>query len=161
MKSWREAAKDAVVPGMMAGIATAATAAARGKADSGSAVAPINAASHVIWGDRAAAVETVTARHTGLGFLLSLGAGIFWAMVFEKLFGKAIERHSVPASLAGAPVVAGLAYLTDYKLVPSRLTPGYEKRVSRRSLLFIYSVLALGLEAGALLTHRRRGSRME
>ncbi len=52
-------------------------------------------------------------------------------------------------------MVAGIAYVTDYRLVPRRLTPGYEKRVSGRSLFVIYGVLALSLGAGALLVRER------
>ncbi|MFL6650157.1 MAG: hypothetical protein ACJ8J7_02600 [Sulfurifustaceae bacterium] len=152
MKSWREALKSAVVPGIVGGAVTSVTAARRARKESGSAVAAINATSHVVWGDDAAKVEQATLKHTGPGYLINSAAAFFWAVVFEKLFGAAVDRRGAPAALLGAAATAGLAYITDYKIVPRRLTPGYEKRVSGRSLLMIYSVIAGAFAAGALLT---------
>lgn len=157
MKSWREALKSAWVPGMLGGALVSATAAGRGREESGSAIAAINATSHVMWGDGAAAVERATLKHTAPGYLINSGAAFFWAVVFEKLFGGLIDRRGAPAALLGAAATAGLAYVTDYKIVPWRLTPGYEKRVSGRSLMMIYGVIAAAFAAGALLT--RAGSR--
>lgn len=54
----------------------------------------------------------------------------------------------IAKSLIGGAAVSGLAYVTDYKLVPAWLTPGFEKRLSNRSLLGIYAALALGLALG-------------
>jgi hypothetical protein len=48
--------------------------------------------------------------------------------------------------LDAAAVTAG-AYITDYYLVPKRFTPGFEKRVSGKSLFAIYVALAVGLAA--------------
>jgi hypothetical protein len=56
-------------------------------------------------------------------------------------------------ALVEGTVVSGLAYVTDYYVVPDRLTPGFEKRLSNKSLTAIYCALAVGLAAGAL---RRR-----
>ena len=58
----------------------------------------------------------------------------------------------VAKSLVGGVVISGLAYVTDYKLVPAWMTPGFEKRLSNRSLLGIYAALALGLGLGGLLS---------
>ena len=44
-----------------------------------------------------------------------------------------------------AAVVSAAAYVTDYHLVPRRLTPGFELRLRRLALLPIYVSLALGL----------------
>lgn len=157
MKSWRQAVSDGIGPGTLAGAITSIVAALRGRVETGSALAPINAPSHVLWGDRAAAVRKATLRHTALGYLINTVAGIFWAAVLEKLFGRVIARRGASAALLGGAATAGIAYLTDYHLVPKRLTPGYEKRVSGRSLLLIYGVLALTLGAGAW--RRRRAAR--
>jgi hypothetical protein len=45
-----------------------------------------------------------------------------------------------------------VAYVVDYHVVPKRLTPGIESRLSCRSLLLVYVVLALSLGLGGLLT---------
>lgn len=156
MKTWQQAAKDAVIPGLLAGAATSATAAVRGKRDGDSGVASINATSHVLWGDRAAAVEEPTVKHTLPGVLINSAAAIFWTFVFQKLFGAAVKKRGASAAVLGAAATSGLAYVTDYKLVPSRLTPGYEKRVSARSLWLIYGVLAATMAVGTLVNERRR-----
>jgi hypothetical protein len=156
MKTWQQALRDSALPGALAAAATAATAAGRGRADSASALAPLNAVSHFLWGDRAAHVRRATLKETGIGVAVNSAASVFWATVFQKLFGEAVERRGVPAALLGGAAVAGLAYLTDYHLVPKRLTPGYEKRVSGRSLALIFGALGLSLGAGALLARRRR-----
>ena len=41
--------------------------------------------------------------------------------------------------------VSATAYVTDYCVVPKRLTPGFELRLPRRALAPIYAALALGL----------------
>jgi len=43
-------------------------------------------------------------------------------------------------------VTAG-AYLIDYHLIPSRFTPGFEKRLSGKSLAAVFVALAMGLAA--------------
>ena len=55
-----------------------------------------------------------------------------------------------------------MAYFTDYHVVPDRLTPGFEKRLSPKSLRVVYSALALSLPIASLAEHywstRRRAS---
>jgi hypothetical protein len=131
------------------------TAALRGKHDSGSAVAPINATSHVAWGEDAADVERADAKHTLLGLVINGGASVFWSALYEKAFGRAAERGQVATALLGGGAVATLAYVTDYYLVSKRLTPGWEHRVTPRSLALIYTGLALSFPLRGLL--RRRG----
>jgi hypothetical protein len=48
--------------------------------------------------------------------------------------------------------VSALAYVTDYHVIPSRFTPGFELSLSRRSFPSLYAALALGL----LMPHYRR-----
>lgn len=156
MQGWQQTIKRGAISGAIAGIATSGAAALRGRAETGSGIAAINATSHVLWGNRAARVQKFSARHSMIGFAINFAAAGFWALIFEKLFGKAVDRRGATAALLGAPLVAGLAYVTDYKLVPPRLTPGYEQRVSQRSLFIIYGVLSAALAAGALVARRRR-----
>lgn len=47
--------------------------------------------------------------------------------------------------------MAALAYLVDYHLVPKRLTPGWEERVSDRSLAAIFGAMAVSLPIRRLL----------
>ena len=157
MKTWEQSAKDALISGTAAGVATAFAAAALSRAEGGTAAAPINAVSHILWGDeQAAAQDGWTLDHTAAGFGLNHGASVFWAGLYEKLFGEAAERGDVVQAVAGGFVVAGIAYVTDYHLVPKRLTPGYELRLSGRSLAAIYGALALSLGLRGLLQSRAR-----
>lgn len=156
MKDWNTAVHDGALSGALAGVAVNLATAACGETELGHPAAPLNAVSHSLWGERAAERDGFSARYTLNGLAINEGATIFWAAVYEKLFGDAADRGRVPLALVGGGAVAGLAYVTDYYLVPKRLTPGYEKRLSSKSLLVIYAVLGAGLGLGALLRGRFR-----
>jgi hypothetical protein len=149
-QEWEETLQNALVAGSIVCVATMAAVALRGRADSGSAFAPINASSHVIYGPEAANADLPDVRHTVPGFAINAGACVFWAAIYEGLFGRVARRHPGMA-LIGGPVVAALAYLVDYHLVPKRLTPGWEERVSGRSLAMIFGAIALSLPVRSLL----------
>lgn len=154
MKSWESALKDSLITGAAASLAAGAAVAWRGQRDSGSTLAPINATSHVLWGDAAGQVEHPTWQQTLPGVLINAGAGIWWALVMQKLFGESVDRRGLPAAVAGGTATAALAYAVDYHLVPQRLTPGWELRISRRSLFMGLGAMAAGLAVGALLVRR-------
>ena len=153
-KSWPNAVRSAAMSGAIAAGATSAYVAAAGARDTGSAIAPINATSHIAWGETAGDVETFDARHTVLGAALNLGACVFWASFYERLFGRAADRGRVGTALLGSGLVAAAAYVTDYHVVPKRLTPGWESRISQPSLFAAYAVLALSLPLRGLLRRR-------
>jgi hypothetical protein len=103
-----------------------------------------------VWGDRAATANRASAKYTLTGFAVNSAEGVFWAAIFEKLFGELVERKGaekkgLARALLSGVAIARLAYVTDYYLVPRRFTPGFEKRLSNRSLTAIYAVLALTL----------------
>lgn len=156
----------AVVSGTIGGLAAAAAASLAGKREDDHYAAPLNATSHIIWGDKAARQDKPSLKYTLTGFLLNHASAIFWAFFYEKLLGRSERRPrnwnegslddssdtGSPAKpmlqpiLDAAAVTAG-AYITDYYLVPKRFTPGFEKRVSGKSLFGIYVALAVGLAA--------------
>ena len=137
----------------IATVATTATAALFGKREVGSAAAPLNATSHILWGDEAAKHDEADWRHTGVGVLLNAGAMLSWVYVQERYFPRPSGVWGAAASGVG---VAALAYVTDYYLVPKRLTPGFEKRLSSTALFAIYASLAAALASGAALHTRSR-----
>lgn len=153
-KQWSATLQDALVAGAIVGVATMAAAALRGRVDSGSAIAPINATSHVVHGEQAGEVEDADVKHTALGLAINAGASVLWASVYEKLFGGGRERNPL-TKLLGGGMVAAIAYLVDYHLMPKRLTPGWEERVSGRSLAIVFAVLAATLPVWSLLRRRR------
>jgi hypothetical protein len=159
-KSWNESIEDALITGAIACAATALTAALCGARQSGSAAGPINATSHVVYGREAETVTNVDVKHTVLGFAINAGASVFWALLYEKLFGATADRGRVAQAFFGGKAIADLAYLTDYHLVPKRLTPGWEAHVSERSLLLIFNVLAISLPLRGLLRNWVQRSRL-
>ncbi|SCY58060.1 hypothetical protein [Nitrosospira sp. Nsp13] len=164
--SW-QILRRAVVSGTMGGYEAAIAAALAGKCENDSFAAPLNAISHIIWGDEAARENRFSFKFTFMGLVLNHAAGIFWALFYEKLFGQcaANERKdislltdnnngSLTKPLLGAATVAAGAYVVDYQLIPRRFTPGFEKRVSGKSLAAIFTALALGLAARDIIVAR-------
>ncbi len=145
-----------LVSGALSGLTTAATAALAGRRETASYAAPLNATSHMLWGDIAAMQDRPSLKYTLTGILLNYGAATFWAAIYEKLFAPRAEdrRSSLMRPVLGAAVVTAGAYVTDYYLVPERFTPGYEKRLSGKALAAIYGMLALGMAARTLAQRR-------
>ena len=119
--------------------------------DTGRPAAALNATSHIVWGDQAAKFDEWDVRHTLVGTLLNAGAMGFWSTVQAFL----PEPRSVFGAARNAAIVTVLAYATDYHLVPQRLNPGFEQRLSRKSLFGAYAVLAAALAVSALATRQR------
>jgi hypothetical protein len=145
-----------------AGPATAATTAALaacGSWENGNSVAPINAVSHIVWGDEAASQDDASFRHTAPGVALNAAAIAAWSAVYELAFGPRVRAGDARAALIGGATTAALAYVTDYYVVPRRLTPGFEKRLSSRSMLAVYAALGASLPLASLLVGRQSKAR--
>jgi hypothetical protein len=127
----------ALISGGVAAIATTLVAALAGRRATGSYAAPLNATSHFLWGDVAARKNPLSLKYTGVGLAANAGACVFWAVFYESLGKRRALRNGA--------LVSGLAYVTDYYLVPRRLTPGFELRLGRGALFAIYAALAVGL----------------
>lgn len=119
--------------------------------DTGRPAAALNAVSHIVWGDKAAKHDGWDVRHTVVGTVLNAGAMGLWSGVHALLPGP----RSVFGAARNATIVSALAYVTDYHVVPRRLNPGFEQRLSRQSLFGTYAVLAASLAMSALATRRR------
>jgi hypothetical protein len=113
--------------------------------------AGLNAVSHILWGDKAARVDRGDVKHTLAGAVLNAGAMVSWAAVNELL----PRPRSAAIAVTKGALVSALAYLVDYHVVPARLTPGFEKRLSATALFALYAVLASALAAGDRLASRR------
>lgn len=134
-----------VVSGVLAGTTAAIAASLAGRWQSRSYAAPLNATSHIVWGDEAARHDEASAKYTGTGALLHYGAALFWAALHEAMPGPAALR---------AAATAATAYVVDYHVVPRRLTPGFEMRVSPGALAAVYGALAIGFLTGSLWTDK-------
>lgn len=165
MDKERSVLSRAVKSGTISGLATAAVASLAGKRETGSYAAPLNATSHIIWGDEAAKQDQASVKYTLAGFLLNHGSAIFWASFYEKLAARRSNRRDerrAPSSdtanppqavnpLCRAAAVAAAAYVIDYHAIPKRFTPGFEKRLSGKSVAVIFFTLAAGLAARDLV----------
>ena len=149
---------DAGLSGTLATLTTTAAVMALGRQRDESAWAPLNAVSHILWGDEAAAHTEPSLAYTASGAALNAGAMLSWGVVYAALVRTA-PRRSPAAALGMGLATAALAYVTDYYIVPRRLTPGFEKRLSGGELAIIYGALAVGLAAGSVLSETAGESR--
>ena len=94
--------------------------------------------------------RVLDAKHTLSGAGLNAASVTMWAGLHELLFGKWAKKGPVEAIVSGAAVSA-MAYAVDYHVVPKRLTPGFEKKLSSQGMWITYGVLALSFAVGALI----------
>jgi hypothetical protein len=156
MNPWKTALREGAIAGTVAGLLSTVVLAISGQRQSGSAVAPINAVSHWLWGDEALHAQEPSLRHTVTGFVTNHLAAMFWAGLYSLAYGHRDEAKRLPQAVTGAVVTSAVAYVVDYHVVPKRLTPGYEHRISSGAMLATYGALAAGLALGALLLGQRR-----
>jgi hypothetical protein len=155
MSTWNAALREAAVSGSLASLLSAAALAAAGRREVADSSAPVNAPSHWLWGDRALQHRGTDLRHTASGYLIHHLASVLWALVHARaLAGHPAAARPAPA-LAAATVTAALACAVDMRLVPHRLSPGFQHQLSRPALAVVYGCFALGLAAGSLALQRR------
>jgi hypothetical protein len=144
--------------GGVAGLLSALAAAACSRVENRRAAPAINAVSHIAWGGAPPFHEGPAGRNFVTGAALHAGASLFWASIFEALFGRAARGSGKVAVVAGAATAAA-ACVTDYCIVSRRFRPGFEAFLSRPSLLGVYTALAAGFALGARLSARNRNGR--
>jgi hypothetical protein len=148
LKSPSETLIDGAIKAELAASTTLATVALCGHIEDGDAVSPINAISHIVWGDEAYTQRDLSLKYTATGALINDVSVWSWALLHEWLFGKAQDEGNIKKSLFGGVLISLLAYVVDYHFVPKRLKPGFERHLQPKSLLVIYAVLALTLGLG-------------
>ena len=154
MDSWTITLRRGLVSGATSSLLSTAALAVLGKAGAGSMFAPTNAISHWFYGKRATRRDRPSLRYTGTGYLIHHLSATFWAVLFERVFGKALDRRDPLRALEVGAAASAVACFTDYQLTPPRLRPGYEERLSKPSLAVVYAAFGVGLAAGALLCRR-------
>ena len=153
-RPWPEILRRAAVSGSLASLASTAALLAGGVRDSGSAIAPVHAISHWVWRGRALRQDAPSLRYSLVGYVIHHCASIFWAVGFES---AAALRHSPETKTRAAlraATIAAVACTVDLRCIPQRLTPGFERRLGRRSLVGVYAAFGLGLALHALLRAR-------
>jgi len=142
--------------GNLAGLASMAVLAWRGRTENGRALGPVNAPSHWVWGDAALQEDRPSPRHTGLGVLIHQGSALMWGLLYERL----VRRHRPPLPMAlelrDAAAATAAAAVVDLVLTPKRFTPGFERRLSVRGTVLVYAAFAVGLAVGSRLGQARR-----
>ena len=154
MKPWGEALDDAALSGGLACALSTLVLAWRGRQDVGAGAAPLNAVTHWLW-HRALAQNRSSLRYTLPGMMVHHLSSVFWACFYERAapaYGRAPRK-----ALRDAAAVASLAAVVDFKLVPDRLTPGFERRLKVPSLVLVYVAFASGLALASLLRGPRGG----
>jgi len=116
--------------------------------DTGTPWTGINAVSHWLYGDPALRRHSLSGRYTAPGVVIHTLSSLLWAGL-HRLVLRAVRRPGVPSIAATAAAVTAVAALTDLRLVPERLTPGFERRLAPRSVALVYVAFALGLAAAA------------
>lgn len=160
MKTWKRAFKDAIVAGGFAGLTSLAAMALRSRTDNGTVWPALNAPSHWLWGEPALCQDAPSLRYTATGLFIHHVSAGFWALLHEKALGDSDRLKGVPALLRDAALTTAVAALVDLRVVPRRLMPGFERRLSSPSLAAVYALFALGLAAGSYWVGRtRRGAR--
>ena len=158
MSEWERIGLSAAVTGTVASLVTTAVLAGLARAEGKGALQPTNATSHWLHGEEAGHHRGPDLEHTALGYATHHASALFWALPFEAWLASR-PRRTGPELLRDAAVMAGIAAVVDYGLVPKRQTPGWEEVLPPRSIAATFAALALGLAAGALVTRDLRDRR--
>jgi hypothetical protein len=156
LKNWSTAARDALVSGTAASLASTLVLSLCAEREKGMPLAPTNATSRWIWGDRAAHQRGPSLRYTAVGYAIHHVSASFWALVYERVFAPRGRHAQTWPTVAAGMSVAAMACFGDYKLTPCRFQPGFEKHLSKTSLALSYGAFGLALAAHSLLSCARR-----
>ncbi len=156
MTDWTTSMQRGLVSGAASSVVSTAALALLGRGEAGSAYAPTNAVSHWIWGDEAAQHDGFSLKYTITGYVIHHLSATFWSVLFERLAGEKLDHKDLRVTLAASAATSAIACFADYKLTPQRLQPGYEKRLSKKSLAGVYAAFAVGLALGAIAIRRNQ-----
>lgn len=145
----------AAISGTVASIVITGALALLARHEGKRALQPMNATSHWLHGDRAGRLRGSDLAHTVLGYATHHVSSIFWATLLERWLGP---QRSVLAILPRAGAISALAAAVDYRLMPKRLSPGWEIVLSPRSIRAAFAVMALGLAIGAMASRNGKVS---
>jgi hypothetical protein len=155
LQRWRAAARRALVSGSSAAVTSAVALSICSRMDEGSYVGGLNGPSQWLWGEHEAYTRRLTLRHSVIGYVIHHLTSIFWATIFERIFGEPGSRKRALRRGAEAAISTTGAYVVDYYLTPSRFRPGFKKHVRTPSMFVIYGAFALGLAVAAIARDRR------
>ena len=145
----RAEAVEVLVAGSVASLASSLALLVCGKLENGRALATHNGPSQWVHGTAAGHVRSVSLRYTLTGAVIHHASACWWAGVYRAIFRQPPPVDTMVAHLGRGAVVAVLANIVDYGLMPERFQPGFDKHVSRPSLAVTYAAFGLGLGLAA------------
>ncbi|MFO1396551.1 MAG: hypothetical protein U1F48_05765 [Burkholderiales bacterium] len=159
--TWTTALREAARSGTVASIVSTLVLVACGRREHDDAAQPMNGPSQWVWGRSAPYAAGFSARHTVVGYAIHHAMSILWAVLFERYRPR--REAAMAATATAAAATAAVAAAVDFRIVPKRLSPGFEARLSRPALLAVYAGFAVGLASAACwrasgLSDRRRDS---
>lgn len=152
----RRIATDALLSGTAASVASAAALMAGSRLRDGSWLGGLNGPSQWLWGESEAYSREATLRHTAVGYAIHHSTSVFWALIYETIFGGSRKKKPALQHCTEAIASAATAYVVDYHLTPPRLRPGFEKHVSRNGMVAVYAAFAAGLAVAGIVRDRYR-----
>src|SRR3954464_1796303 len=155
MISWRSALRRAWVSGAVSSMTSAVVLALCGKLEGRGVAGPLNGPSQWVHGRSAAYRQQPSVKHTLVGYLIHHLSALGWAVLHERMFGRAVQPASSGKQVLAAAATAAVANVVDLKLTPRRLRPGFEVQLSRKSLLLVYAAFAVGLAAADIAARRK------
>jgi hypothetical protein len=150
--TWSRALREGLRSGTAASVVSTLVLIACGKRERDDAAQPVNGPSQWTWGRHAPHVHGFSVRYTVTGYAIHHAMSVLWAVLFERLRPQAESPSSVAAA---AGLTAAIAYNVDFGVVPTRLSPGFQAKISRRCLYATYAGFAAALAATAMLGKRR------
>jgi hypothetical protein len=153
--------RAALFTGTVAALCSSLVVAVCGRLENGRALAPHNGPAQWIYGSAAGYQRSLSCRHTLVGFAIHHVSSCWWAYVHRLMFPRRATPLTAGRHLAEGALIAIVANVVDYRVVPERIQPGFDKHVSRTSMAAIYVAFGLGLALGNYLLeqHPHRGRR--
>src|SRR5215217_386600 len=92
LQQLRSAAQRALFSGTSASISSAVALSICSRIDEGSYVGGLNGPSQWLWGEAEAYTREASVRHTVVGYAIHHLTSVFWATVYERIFGARDQR---------------------------------------------------------------------
>jgi hypothetical protein len=140
----------ALASGIGAGALSGLAMAWRGRVDNGHVCSGMNPPSHWLWGDSGIDADGASWRYTAVGLGVHQASAFFWSTVFGFLRRRR-HRPTATNAVSDAAAVTAAAAWVDLRGMPHRLTPGFQERLSTRSLGWVYGGFAVGLAIAGLM----------
>jgi hypothetical protein len=99
-RTFSEIVADGLWNGAVATAATTVAITGFGIIENQRVAAPVNAVSHILWGEPAARQTQPSAKYTVPGLLLNAAAVTSWAILQELIFDRRQERQTIGKAIA-------------------------------------------------------------